>query len=186
MVAVDLTQQSDELLHGVVFQLTLAERGLLDEELDVSLLLFLCDALIGISGLCWIGRHEGLLIEFRGGDDTVGHFHGRHVELLRADAGVEGQVHLRLVTVSVCEVGLHGVIATRTVEDGLSVASHILTLEGGAAALYGHTVGIAQLWYDGHGGLLLHILLREVAVDGCGYCASLGLKRIGGHGEVVG
>ena len=186
MVVVNLGQQSDELLHGVVLQLTLTERGLLDEELDVGLLLLLVDALVAVEGQSGSSRSEGSLIEFRCGDDAVGHLHGRHVELLVADAGVEGQVHICLVAVGIGEVGLHRVVAAHLIHNSLTVAGDVLTLEGGAAALNGHTVGIAQFGYDGHHGLLLHILLWEVAVDGCGYCTSLSLKRIRVHGEVVG
>ena len=186
MIVVNLAQQSDELLHAVVLQLTLTERGLLDEELDVGLLLLLVDALVAVRCQSGSSRSEGSLIEFRCGDDAIGHLYGRHVALFVADAGVEGQQHVSPVAVGIGEVGLHRVVASHLIHNSLTVASHVLTLEGGAATLHGHTVGIAQFWYDGHHGLLLHILLWEVAIDGCGYCTSLSLKRIRGHGEVVG
>ena len=48
MVVINLLQHFHELLHRVVFQFTLSEVGLLDEELDVGLLLLLVDALVGM------------------------------------------------------------------------------------------------------------------------------------------
>ena len=185
MVVVDLLQHLHELLHRVVLQLALAQVSLLDEELDVGLLLLLRDALVGILSDGRLGRGEGTLIEFRCGDDTISHLYLGHLHLLRADAGIEGQEHLGLVVVGIGEVGLHRVIATHLVADGLVVAQHALTLERGSVTLDDGTVRIAQFRNDRHNGLLLHVLLREVAINGCGDSASLSLKRIRGHSEIV-
>ena len=84
MVVVDLLQEAHELLDGVVLELALAEVGLLDEELDISLLLLLGDALVGIWGDSGIGGEHGALIELRGGDDAVGNLHGGDLHLLLA------------------------------------------------------------------------------------------------------
>ena len=158
-----------------VGQFALAQGGLLDEELDVGLLLLLADALVGIGGNGSLRRVQGLPIEFGGGDNAFCHLHLRYLHRLLADTGIEGQIHIGLVVVGIGEVGFHRVVATQTVGDGLVVAQYALTLEGGGIALDGLTIGIAQFRDDGHHSLLVHVLLREVAVD-CGwYSACLSL-----------
>ena len=186
MVVVDLLQEAHELLDGVVLELALAEVGLLDEELDISLLLLLGDALVGIWGDSGIGGEHGALIELRGGDDAVGNLHGGNLHLLLAQAGIEGEVHLGFVAVEIVEGGLQRIVAADAVGDNLVVAGDALALEGGGVALYHLSVGIAELGHDGDDGLLLHVFLGELSVDGCGHDACLCLKRIGGDGEIVG
>ena len=51
--------------------------------------------------------------------------------------------------------------------------------------MYNSAIGIAQFRNDGHDGLFLHVLLREVTIDSGGYGAGLSLQRVGSDGEVV-
>ena len=185
-VGIDLLEHLHKLLHGIVGQLALAEVGLLDEELDIGLLLLLVDALVGIGRDGGLSGDQRLLIQLGGGDDAFGDLYLGHLHLLVADAGQEGEVHIGLVVVGILEVGLHRVVATQTVGDGLVVAQYLLALECGAVALDDGAVGIAQFGHDGHDGLTLHVFLGEMAIDGGWHGACLRLQRIGGHVEVIG
>ena len=184
-VVVDLLEHLDEFFHGVVFQLTLAEVGLLDEESDVGFLLFLRDTLIGIGRHGRLGRRDGAAVELGGGNDTVGHFYLRDGDLLGAQTGIEGHIEVGLVAVGIGEVGPQRIAAARAVGDDLIVVGHVLPLEGSGIALHALAVGIAQLGDDGDDRLLVHVFFRELTVDGSGNRTFPGLQRIGCHREVV-
>ena len=127
--------------------------------------------------------------QFAGGDDTVGNLDGRHLNLLLADLGIEGEVELALLHgVLIGEGGLHRVVAAEEVRDGLVVAEHLLTLERGGLALDGLLCAIlreAQFGDDRHDGLLVHILLWECAVDGRCDLSGLCLQGVWSHFEIV-
>ena len=177
-VVADALQQTDELLDGVVFQFRLTQLGLLDEELDVGLLLQGDDATVGVGSHGRLGRRQRLVVQFAGGNDAVGHLHGRHVDGFLAQQGLERQpqlaaLHGRLVA----EAGLHGVLASQLVVHRLVVAHHLLALERGRLTFHGHllpVLHVAQFGRHGDDGLPLHILLGKQAVDGgfhlTGFC----------------
>ncbi len=185
----DALEEAGELLDGIVLQLALAEVGLLDEELDGSIILLGVDALVGIlrgAGLC-VSRSRA--IQLAGGNHAGSHLDSGHFHHFLADASVEGEVEVALLHGGLIgEVSLHGVVATHLVGDGLVVALHLLALEGCALSLHGllNTVlGEAQLRSHGHHSLLGHVLLREHAIDGGRHLTGLGLQRIGHYLEVV-
>ena len=88
----------------------------------------------------------------------------------------------------VLEAGLHRVAATHQIGDGLVVALYLFALERGAGALHPlHATGglVAQFRCYGHYSLLLHILLREHAVDGGRHLTGLCFQWIGCNAEIV-
>ena len=185
-VGTDLLEQAYELLHGVVLQLALTEHGLVDEELHAGIVLLRLDALEGVGGNAATGLHHGLLVELARGDDTRSDLHSRYGDLLLTDASLEGEVHVALLHLRhIGEGSLHGVVTTEAIGDGLVVAKNLLALEGGGQSLCHLAVAIAQLGDDGDDGLPLHILFRELTIDGCGHIATHGLKRIGGNLKIV-
>ena len=186
-VGTDLLEQAYELLHGVVLQLALTEHGLVDEELHAGIVLLRLDALEGVGGYAATGLHHGLLVELARGDDTRGDLHGRYGDLLLSDASLEGEVHVALLHLRhIGEGSLHGVVTAEAIGDGLVVAKNLLALEGSGQSLCHLAIAIAQLGDDGDDGLPLHILFRELSVDGGRDFAALRLERIGGHLEIVG
>ena len=186
LVGVDLLQHLNELLNRVVLEFALAESGLLDEELDVSLLLVLDDALISILSHACLSRLYGAAAELRCSDDAVSHLHCGNVNLLASDISVESEVEFALLHLgNILEVGLHSVVAADLVRDGLVVALHLLALECGASALYGLSVAIAEFWDDGDSGLFLHVFLREHAIDGGGHLTCCCLQWVRVNLEIV-
>ena len=105
------------------------------------------------------------------GDDAISHFDSRNLYGLLTHLGVERQEELALLHgVFVSELGLHGVVSAQHVRDGLIVAQHFLTLEGGGLSLDGLLDAIlceTQLGDYSHHSLLLHVFLGERTVDSC-------------------
>ena len=185
-----LVQQAYKLLHRVVLQLALTQRGLTDEELHVGLLLLSDDALEGILGQGRLSRCQRALIQFGGGHDTRSHLHIGHYHCLLAYPGIERQVEIALLHLGlILEVALHRIASTQQVRYGLVVAQHLLALErsflavDGLQALRGL---VAQLRRHRHHGLLLHVLFGEHAVDGSADRAGFCLQRIRVNVKVFG
>ena len=186
-VGVDGAQHSDELLHAVVLQFALAQVGLVDEEAHVGLLLPGVDALEGVGGDTGAAVHHGAAVELRRGEHAVGHLDGRNLHLLLVHAGLEGEVHFALLHLGhVVERRVHRVATAQAIGDRLVVAHHLLALERGTGALGGASVGIAEFGNDGDRGVLLQILLGELAGDGGRHFAARGFERVGRYVEVVG
>ena len=120
------------------------------------------------------------------GYDTIGNLNCRNVHLLLTDTSIEGEIHLSLVVASVCEAGLHCVVATHAIVDGLIVATNTLALECSSGTLLDSTIRIAELGHNGYHSFLLHILLGEMAVDSCRHNSLLGFEWIWGYCKVIG
>ena len=166
-VGIDSLQHSEELLDGVVLQLTLAEIGLVDEEFNVGLILLCLHALEGVRCNASAGVHQRLLVELCCSQHAIGDLHGRHVDFLLADTGVEREIHLALLHIRhIVESGLHRVSAAHLVGNGLVIAHDFLALEGSTLALSNLAIAIAQLRNHRHHSLRLHIFHREVTIDG--------------------
>ena len=166
-VGIDSLQHGEELLDGVVLQLALAEIGLVDEELDIGFILLCFDALERVRCNASASVHQRLLVELCCSQHAIGDLHGRHIDFLLADTGIEGEIHLALLHIGHIVKGcLHRVAATHLVGNGLVVAHDFLALEGSAFALSDLSIAIAQLRDHRHHSFRLHIFHGEVTIDG--------------------
>ena len=175
----------DKLLNGIILKLALAEVGLLNEEFDVCLLFLLVDTLIGIGCNSCLGSEHGALVEFGSGDNAIGYLYLWHSYFFISQTGLEGKIHVGLILAYIGEIGFHGIVTTHFVRNGLVVTQYILTLESSSITLHNSAIGIAKFWYNGHNGLLLHILFGEVTIDGCGHCSCLSFEGVRNNIEIV-
>ena len=125
-----MLQQGDELLYGTVLQLALAQLCLLNQELDIGLLLLCHHTLETILGYAALRLQQCFVPQLASGNHTISHLDGRNLNGLLANLGVKRQVELTLLHgFLIGEHGLHGVVSTQQVRDGLVVTQHLLTLE---------------------------------------------------------
>ena len=100
-------------MYRVVLELALADVGLVDEELDVSLLLLLVNALESIRSDNTVLRSQCAAIELRCSYNAVGYLNSRNVVYLLALTSVECKVHVALLHLrNIVERCLHCVAAT--------------------------------------------------------------------------
>ena len=143
-VGIDFLQHGEELLDRVVFQLTLTEIGLIDEEFDVCFIFLSLHTLEGIGSNTSAGVHQRLLIEFCRCQHAIGDFHGRHLYFLFSDTRIKREIHLTLLHIwDIVKRGLHRVAAAHLVGDGLVIAHDFLALEGSALALCDLPIAVA-------------------------------------------
>ena len=173
-----------EVKHRLGAEFTLAQVGLVDEELDVGVVFFVDDALELV--VCDGGCHSAGIGDGCGSHNAFGHFHaGKCIPLVALTHGERkskiAAVHLGVVYI------LYGNSdrASVVVIDYRVVTAYFLALESVGSGSYFHSVEFKVRSY-GHLGVLLEELGRNIAGNSCGNFVTYYFKRIGIYREVVG
>ena len=158
---------------------------LLDQEHDVSVMLFLDDALESVVTVSSVCAGQSLVNEFRSRDNTVSDLHSGDFYCLLTDFSLEFQIQFRLGHFgNIVERSLHCIAATHLVGDSLVVAFHLLTLEYSRLAFGLATVPL-QNGSNFHNSLLVEVLFGEFAVDCSGNLTTYGFQYLRSHREIV-
>ena len=170
--------------HLVGLKLAVADVGLIDEEVDIGVILFVDYALEFVGSQR--GSYGRSIGESGRGDHTVGNLDARKHILLVALAYIERKFklaahHLRLI-------GIHhrdGNRATVIVADYRGIAAHLLPLEG--ISLRGHFLTVeTQIGGYGHLRVLYEELCRNAGRHRSGNAIAHHFERIGINGKIVG
>ena len=79
----------------------------------------------------------------------------------------------------------HSVVSAKEIRDRLVVTQHLLALERNTLTTNHLTGSITKLRSDNYHSLLVHILLREVAIDCHRHLSTQKLKRLWIYGEII-